>query len=289
MRLELAGIRVVLDRTVIVDDVTITVGPGTVVGVVGPNGSGKSSLLRTVYRHLAPTAGAVLLDDVDLTTLKPIHAARRVAALPQESPPDTAVNVEDVVALGRVPHKRPFAPDTATDRNAITTALRRAGVEALRARRFTTLSGGEKQRVLLARALAQQCPVLVMDEPTNHLDVAHQFALLELIRSLRLTTLVALHDLNLAAAYCDQLYVLAAGHLAAHGPPDEVLTPSLLAEVFRINAQILPDPSTGKVRLLLSPLLDSLISTATPTPGPTISEPVGAGSDHRSSGPRDQA
>ncbi|WP_163511777.1 ABC transporter ATP-binding protein [Fodinicola acaciae] len=254
MTLKLHDIRVELSGRTIVAGATVIVEDGEVGALVGPNGSGKSTLLRTVYRHLKPAAGRVRLDDADVWGLKPVAAARKIAAVPQETRSDFDITVTEMVAMGRTPHKHPFATATVRDRALVANALHRLEISEFADRPYATLSGGERQRVLLARALAQDTPVLVLDEPTNHLDARHQLELLALVRKLGLTTLLAVHDLNLAAAYCDRLHVLRAGEIVASGAPDKVLTPELLGEVFGVAADVVPHPRHGRPHLILSPL-----------------------------------
>lgn len=231
----------------LVEDVRLTVEPGAFVGLVGPNGSGKSTLLRCVYRALRPAAGTVRLDGDDLHAMDARAAARLLAALPQESSAEFDYTVAEVVAMGRTPHRDRTA---AADREIREWAMARTGVAHLADRGFLALSGGERQRVLMARALAQQPRVLVLDEPTNHLDIAHQLDVLSLVRDSGLTVLAALHDLNLAAAHCDLLYVVSEGRIVACGPPHDVLRPQLLAEVFGVRAHRVRHPETGALRLL---------------------------------------
>ncbi|MGH3622391.1 MAG: ABC transporter ATP-binding protein, partial [Sciscionella sp.] len=214
----------------------------------------KSTLLRTVYRHLRPRSGRVLLDDTDVLALRPSEAARHIAAVPQETRPDFDITVWDMVAMGRTPHRHPFAASTETDRAIIAGALRRVEATELATRAYATLSGGERQRILLARALAQHTRVLVLDEPTNHLDVRHQLELMRLVRELGLTTLMAVHDLNLAAGYCDRLHVLDGGRVVASGTPEDVLTRELLRSVFEVDADITVHPRTARPHLILSPV-----------------------------------
>ncbi|RFS45626.1 ABC transporter ATP-binding protein [Micromonospora craniellae] len=254
MRLRASDLSMAIDRQPIVSDVDITVGPGEVVGLVGPNGSGKSTLLRGVYRVLRPEAGHVEIDGHDVWTLSAKSAARRVAALVQEPAGDFDFDVREIVRMGRSPYLSVLRPASATDERIVTDALARVGAAPLAGRRFRTLSGGEKQRVLLARALAQQPDLLVLDEPTNHLDVRHQLETLDLMRRLGIATLTALHDLNLAAAYCDRLYVLTAGRVVASGPPEDVLSPDLVGTVFGVGAVPSVHPVTGRTHLAFYPL-----------------------------------
>ncbi|WP_343292531.1 heme ABC transporter ATP-binding protein [Vandammella animalimorsus] len=230
----------------IVREVSLRVHSGEMVGLLGPNGSGKSTLLRMIYRTLPPSSGQVLLDGSDLWQQTPRRAAQAMAVLAQQGSPPFALSVHEVVLMGRIPHQRPLARDSAQDLQIVAQALARVGAQALAHRRFDTLSGGEQQRVLLARALAQQPRLLVLDEPTNHLDVRHQFELMNLLRSLRLSTLAALHDLQLAAHYCDRIYLLQGGAIAAQGRPAEVLDAATIARVYGVPAQVRPNPRTGK-------------------------------------------
>ncbi len=238
-------LEVALSGRTVVSGVHIVAEEGEIAGLIGPNGSGKSTVLRTVYRHLRPQAGRVLVGGTDVRALTAVESARRVAALPQERGTDFELSVHEVVAMGRTPYKRAFSGEDRTDTDTVAAALSRVGMSGAGRRRFSALSGGERQRVLLARALAQDPQVLVLDEPTNHLDVRHQVELLTLLRDQRRTTLIALHDLNAAASVCDRLHVLHGGAVVASGTPREVLTPELLAEVFGVRAAVVEHPLTG--------------------------------------------
>ncbi|MFI5662447.1 ABC transporter ATP-binding protein [Streptomyces sp. NPDC051684] len=251
MRLDVEDVSVEVAGARLVDEVTLDAPAGTFVGLVGPNGSGKSTLLRCAYRARRPDAGVVRVGGEDVHGMTPRAAARMLAALPQESSTEFDFTVTEVVAMARLPHRDRSA---ARDRAICEHALERAGVAHLAARGFLSLSGGEKQRVLIARALAQEPRVLVLDEPTNHLDIAHQLDVLRQVRASGPTVLAALHDLNLAAAHCDRLHVLQAGRVVASGHPDEVLTPALLAEVFGVRAHRVRHPGTGTLQFLFDPL-----------------------------------
>ncbi|MCF3106178.1 ABC transporter ATP-binding protein [Streptomyces roseoverticillatus] len=247
LSVEIAGAR-------LVSDISLRAGSGRFVGLIGPNGSGKSTLLRCVYRALRPVSGTVRLDGDDLHALGAREGARRLAALPQESASEFDFTAGEVVAMGRLPHQRSGTRVTARDTEVCAAALERVGAAHLAGRSFPTLSGGEKQRVLIARALAQEPRVLVLDEPTNHLDIAQQLEVLALVRDAGLTVLAALHDVDLAATHCDELYVIRGGRIVASGPPDEVLTAELLAGVFGVRAHRVPHPETGATRLLFDRL-----------------------------------
>ncbi|MGW4650908.1 ABC transporter ATP-binding protein [Kitasatospora sp. NPDC004289] len=254
MKVEIDAVSVEIAGARLVHEASLEAASGQVIGLVGPNGSGKSTLLRTVYRALRPSSGAVRLDGDDLHGLTAREGARRVGALPQETVAEFDFTVAEVVGMGRLPHRRGFAGPGSEEAADTTAALTRVGADHLAGRGFLHLSGGEKQRVLIARALVQRPHVLVLDEPTNHLDIAHQLEVLALVRDSGLTVLTALHDLNLAAAHCDLLYVIAGGRIVTSGPPAEVLSAELLAEVFGVRAHPVRHPVTGAVQLLFDRL-----------------------------------
>ncbi|NER61428.1 ABC transporter ATP-binding protein, partial [Pseudomonas sp. MAFF212428] len=211
--------------------------------------SGKTSLLRCAYRFNAPERGQVTLDDHDLWRQTPRWCAQRIAVVLQEFPDAFGLSVEEVVAMGRTPHKGLFDGDSSDDRQRVQQALSAVGLQGFDDHAFATLSGGEKQRVILARALVQQPQVLILDEPTNHLDPRYQLALLHQVRQLRIATLASIHDLNLAAAFCDRLYVLDRGSVVTSGTPHEVLTAELLREVFGVEALIDRHPLADHPRI----------------------------------------
>lgn len=210
---------------------------GRVLSIVGANGAGKSTLLRVLYRYYRPSSGAVHIDGDDLWKIPARKAAQRIAAVLQEQPTDFALSVRQIVALGRTPHRSGFAADGARDAGIIDEALARLNLLDFAPRMFGTLSGGERQRVMMARALAQQPQILILDEPTNHLDIRHQLEVLDIIRTLGLTIITSLHDLNIAVAYCDDALVLARGHTLGYGPVGDVLTESLISRAFDIGTR----------------------------------------------------
>ena len=232
-----------LGGTVIVDGVAVEVATGSTLGLLGPNGSGKSSLLRLLAGLRRPSSGTVHLDDEEISGIGRRALARRVAVVDQEATTELDLTAAEVVALGRTPHRSTWGATQHTDLGAVDEALARTGADSLAHRRWHTLSGGERQRVQIARALAQQPSELLLDEPTNHLDIAHQFALLELVGHLPVTAVVALHDLNLAASFCDALLVLHHGEAVAAGKPEQVLTEDLIRTVYGMDCEITrPEP-----------------------------------------------
>ncbi|MFJ9421719.1 ABC transporter ATP-binding protein [Streptomyces sp. NPDC101249] len=251
-RLDFDGVCIDLAATRTVSDVSLSVAPGEMVGLIGPNGSGKSTLLRSAYRVLRPVAGAVLIGGEDVWGLSAREAARRRAIVTQHTVLGAEFTVEEVVAMGRTPHRGTLDRDGAEDRRTVHRALEDVHMAWASGRSFATLSGGEQQRVLLARALAQEAGLLILDEPTNHLDVRAQFDVLDLLRDLGMTTLTALHDLDHAVSYCDRVAVMAEGGLVAVGPPADVLTPELVHRVFGVRAVLDTHPLTGRPRIAVA-------------------------------------
>jgi iron complex transport system ATP-binding protein len=251
--LEATGVSASLGGRRVLDDVSVRAGAHEVVGLVGPNGSGKSTLLRVLLGLLDPEVGEVRLDASPLSGVRRRDLARSVAAVLQDTTGDFDLTARDVVAMGRACHKRAFERDSAEDHRVVEDALMRLDVRDLADRPFALMSGGERQRVLIARAVAQQPRVLVMDEPTNHLDVRYQFDVLSLPDTLGVTAVVALHDLNLAARYCDQVVVLAGGRVVASGEPWAVLTPDLLHEVYGVRATVGSAPDSEAPHVFFHP------------------------------------
>lgn len=237
----------------IVDAVSLVVDEGEFVGLIGPNGSGKSSLLRTIYRILQPDSGVIELGGTNVWDVTPSEVARQMAVVMQESTGDFDFSVREIVMMGRNPHKGMFDRETVWDIQLVDDALDQVGIVDFAQRSFLTLSGGEKQRVLIARALVQQANFLVLDEPTNHLDIHYQLEILELVKSLGTTTIAALHELNLAALYCDRLYVLKQGQLVASGTPEAVLHPDLIRDVYGVWSEVSLHSLTGKLTITFFP------------------------------------
>lgn len=233
--------------TLVVDGVDISVATGSTVGLLGPNGSGKSSLLRLLAGLRTASSGVVRLDDLDVASASRRVLARRLAVVDQDAATDQDPTVRDVVDLGRLPHRPAWSPMSARDRAVVESAAVTTGVADLLERRYSTLSGGERQRVQIARALAQEPTELLLDEPTNHLDIRHQLELLELVAAADTTTVMALHDLNLAARYCQELVVLNHGRVHVAGPPAAVLTPAVIAEVYEVHATVVLEDGCPRI------------------------------------------
>lgn len=253
MKLQVENISFSYDDLKIIEDIRLHVEKGEFIGLLGPNGSGKSTILKTLYRALDPDAGDVRLDDDDLLKMKIKKVAKKVGVVGQENNIPFDFKVEEIVAMGRNPYKKLFEGDTQVDKEIVEKALKQTGIEDLAKRNYIQLSGGEKQRVLIARVLAQQTDFLLLDEPTNHLDIYYQLQMFDLVKGLGVTVLAAIHDLNIAALYCDRIYVLKEGRLYKAGTPEEILTPEVIFEVYGIQVDATIHPITNKVSITYLP------------------------------------
>lgn len=243
---EIHGVSCSYGAVDVLSGISLTVGEGEFLGVLGPNASGKSSFLRTLARVLRPRVGTVLLDGQDLYGLSPRRVAQRMAVVPQETEVGFDFTVEEVVMLGRIPHRARLQLLGPADVEAAVKAMAATGTTEIKSRSITGLSGGEKQRVAIARALAQEPEVLLLDEPTAHLDIAYQVELLDLLRELNsrtgLTVLLAMHDVNLASQYCRKLLLLRKGRLFACGTPTEVVTSANIARAYGAEVVVTRHP-----------------------------------------------
>lgn len=206
-------------------------------------------MLKIIYRHLKQTSGVVTLYEKDIVRFAQKKLAQEIAVVSQETPVLFDFTVKDLVMMGRTPYKKWLVNDNQEDFAIVEESMRLANVLHLESRSFSQLSGGEKKRVMLARALAQQANILILDEPTNHLDIEHQYQLMDLVKDLPITIVAALHDLNLAAAYCDELLVMKDGALYMEGTPEQVLTEETLKQVFHVQAGVSRNPFTKKLHL----------------------------------------
>ncbi|GAA1287360.1 ABC transporter ATP-binding protein [Saccharothrix xinjiangensis] len=246
------GVRCEVAGRTVVSDVDLDVPPGRMLALVGTNGSGKSTLIRALAGLRVPAAGLVTVDGEDLHAFSARRRARTIAYVGQEEAPPEDLLVGELVALGRVPHRPPWAFGRA-ERAITLEALEAVGLAHAVDRRCDRLSGGERRRVMLARALAQECGLVLLDEPTNHLDIGHQTRLLETLRGLGRTVVAAMHDLPLAAAYFDRVAVLHRGALRTVDTASTALAPTTVEEVFAVAAARLTDARTGHEHLVLGP------------------------------------
>jgi iron complex transport system ATP-binding protein len=241
----------------VLHNIDLSVKAGEMVGLLGPNGSGKTTLLKLASGILKPTQGEIKLDGSSLSQLSRKSIARNIAVVPQQFHIPFAFTASEVVMLGRTPFLRPLAEETEADRRLVNNALELVGIRELAQRRFDELSGGERQKVILAMALAQQPTLLLLDEPTVHLDITHQIETLELVKRLNveegLTIIGAMHDLNLAALYFDRLILLKEGRVWADGTPNQVLTETKISEVFSASVRVEQHPTTGVPHIVIMP------------------------------------
>ena len=235
----------------ILKGVCIKVDKNEFVGIIGPNGSGKSTLLKCIYRILKPNNGCIMIDNKYLDDISIKESAKKMAVVSQHNYYNFDFSVEEVVLMGRSPHKKRLERDNAKDYEIIKDSLQKVGMLDFRKRSFSTLSGGEQQRVILARALAQQTKYLILDEPTNHLDIKYQIQLLNIVKESNLTVIAAIHDLNIAAMYCDKLCVIKNGEVISFGTPREVLTKEFIKDVYEVDAEIVED-SKKQIHILYS-------------------------------------
>lgn len=249
MKIEVTDVNAVLGGSHILHDITMSTEGSRFIGVIGPNGSGKSTLLKCVYRVLSPSSGEIKLDGRPMRSIHVRESAKLIAVVSQHNYYNFEFSVEEVVLMGRAPYKRALERDNAEDYRIVRESLAQVGMSDFAHRAFSTLSGGEQQRVILARALAQQTPCLILDEPTNHLDIKYQLQLMDIVKSLDRTVISAVHDLNVAAMYCDRLYVMKHGSIVAEGTPDEILTVELIRDVYEVEAEVFRD-SKGILRIL---------------------------------------
>ena len=266
--LDVSRVDIRLDGTLIIDGVDCSVAAGTFSALLGPNGAGKSTLLAVLAGVERAQGGSIRFGGFELHGMPRRQRARTVSFVEQEASTELALTVRQVVELGRTPHQTLWGDESADDAAVVTEALESTGLTPFAARTFVSLSGGERQRVLLAKAFAQEPRLLLLDEPTNHLDVSAQLSTLSLVRSLTaagtaigtgtgtdtgVTVLAALHDLNLAATYCDHVIVLRRGTVFAAGSTETVLTPELIREVYGVRADVLRNPTTGRPVIAFSP------------------------------------
>lgn len=236
-----------------IKNLNIIVNRGEFVGLIGPNGSGKSTALKNIYRGLKPDKGTIELDGENLQTMSFRQSAIKMAVVGQENEVPFDFMVEEIVAMGRSPHKKLFEIDNENDKKIVHHALEHLGMESMAKKNYLHLSGGEKQRVLIARAIAQESDFYILDEPTNHLDISYQMQIFDFIKRLNVTVLSAIHDLNMAALYCDRLYVLKKGEIVLEGTPEEVLTEENIYNVYHVRSSVTKNSITGKVSITFLP------------------------------------
>ncbi|GGP70280.1 ABC transporter ATP-binding protein [Shewanella saliphila] len=235
-----------VDGKTILADIHFSLPKGQMLGLIGPNGAGKSSLLRCLYRYIEPSSGKITLFSKHISNYSAKALARTVAVVQQDTPHYFDLTTEQLVTMGLTPHKGIFDATTQHDRELVDSALTKVGLTQHAQQPYEHLSGGEKQRALIARAIVQQPQILILDEPTNHLDIRYQIQILELVASLGISVIASIHDLNLASAMCDKLLLLDQGKLIAKGNPTAVLTERQISDVFGVCCEVNQHPQHAK-------------------------------------------
>ncbi|WP_231949534.1 ABC transporter ATP-binding protein [Alloactinosynnema sp. L-07] len=248
-RLRADNLTLAYDERIVARELGVTIEDGSFTVIIGPNACGKSTLLKALARVIRASEGEVYLDGRAISTYSTKHLAREVGLLPQTSIAPGGITVDDLVARGRYPHQRMLRQWSTEDESAVADAMRRTGVHDLADRFVDELSGGQRQRVWLAMVLAQRTPIVLLDEPTTFLDISHQMEVLDLCATLHEqgdhTLVLVLHDINQACRYATNLIVMRQGEVVAQGAPDEIVTESLIADVFGLRCRIIPDPEVG--------------------------------------------
>ena len=243
MNIQTDTIQVSFGSKTILHDISLAIQDKEFVGIIGPNGSGKSTFLKCLYRVLQPSGGKIYFDGSELSSLSHRDTALKMAVVAQHSTVNFDFSVLEMVLMGRSPYKGLLDRDQLDDYEIARHALSEVGLSDFESRNFNTLSGGEQQRVILARALAQRTECLVLDEPTNHLDIKYQLELMTIVKRLDATVVSAIHDLNLAAIYCDRIIALKDGYIVCSGTPQDVLSSDTIRHIYGVSAmvQTLPD------------------------------------------------
>lgn len=247
MELEVKNMDVSIGTKKIVKDVSIKAASGKITGILGPNGSGKSTILKSIYTHPKLEKGAVFIDGKDIRTFSPKQLAQVMAVVGQFNSMSFDFTVKEIVMMGRNPHLGFLQQESKADFDIVKDALQKVGMLEFIDRKYQSLSGGEKQRIIMARAIAQEPQILILDEPTNHLDIKQQLQVLSVAKSLNVTVFAALHDLTLASQFCDYIYFLKNGCLELSGTPKEVITKENIQNIFDVESEIYPVENNQKI------------------------------------------
>lgn len=255
MRLAIKGLSFSFGEKKVLRDIAMDVEPGEFIGLIGPNGSGKTTLLRCIMNYLAAPPDTVFVDGVPIQDISPESLAKTFAVVPQSSSTDFTFSAYDIVMMGRLPHRSSrYSGPTSQDADVVRSAMERTDSWRFAGRPFFALSGGERQRVIIARAICQKPMALLLDEPTVYLDINGQLEVMDLIKSLNknegMTVIAVLHDVNMAARYCDRIALLSGGWLEAIGPPSEVLTPEIIESAYGVDVVVRRDPFTNSIYVM---------------------------------------
>ena len=253
--IEVRGLRYSYNKYKVLDGVDLDVREGEILGILGPNGCGKTTLLKNLNKNLSPEGGCIMLDGTDLETMVKRDIAKTIAAVPQTNEIRFSFTVREIVSMGRMPFQSMMSGESRDDARIIDDAIEKVGLSHLAGRHINTMSGGERQRVMIARALAQTPRILLMDEPTLHLDINTQFEALDLVHGLSkesgLTVIIVSHDLPMVARYCDRIAMIHDHNVMCCGTPEEVLTPENMRTVFNVDAELGVDSKNGKRTVFL--------------------------------------
>ncbi|ANZ96298.1 iron-dicitrate transporter ATP-binding subunit [Brochothrix thermosphacta] len=248
--IETKALSIAYDERYIVEDLNLSLSKGKITSIIGANGCGKSTIIKTIGRVLRQKAGVVTIDGADIRKLPTKIVAKKMAVLPQQQDAPSGMTVKELVYYGRYPHQKGFAKPTQADKDIVSWAIKVTGLADFEQREVDTLSGGQRQKVWIAMALAQETDVVLLDEPTTYLDLSHQLEILELLEALNReqnrTIIMVLHDINLAARFSDEMVAIGKGKIIADGPVTEVMTTDVLEQTFQIDAVITTDPRTTK-------------------------------------------
>lgn len=247
MKLTIEHLNLSIKQRTLLEDISLKTKDGQFVGLIGANGSGKSTLLKTIYKTLKPDSGEIYLDELNILHSSEKKVAQNLSVVSQFNELSFDLTVKQMVMLGRTPHKRLLEQENKQDLQIVEHSLKTTNLLEYQDRSFLSLSGGEKQRVILARAIAQEPQFMILDEPCNHLDIRYQLEIMEIVKNLDIGILAALHSLEDACRYCDELYVLKHGNIIAHGKPKEILTETLIEEVYGVKCKIYQNPITQQL------------------------------------------
>ena len=253
MKLEVKDITYSIDQKLIVEGVSLGIKEGDFVGLIGPNGCGKSTLLKNIYRVYKPDSGTVYIDGREISEMTSREVAKEMSVMQQENNVEFDMTVYDMVMLGRFAHQNLWNNDKIQEKKIVEDAIKEVGMEGYEDRSFLSLSGGEKQRTLVARALVQQANLIILDEPTNHLDIGYQYQIMNILKAQDLTVFSSIHDMNIAACYCDKIIMMKSGHIVKVGTPEEVMVPAMIKELFGVDTKITENPVTGKPNVIFLP------------------------------------
>lgn len=246
-----------IDRIKIIDAISLEVQKNEFVGLVGPNGCGKSTLLKNIYRIYQPDTGKVYLDGDEIQRIKDKAFAKKMSVMVQENNVAFDLTVLDMVMLGRYAHKKILQDSSKEDKAIAEKCIEEVGMKGYETRSFLSLSGGEKQRALLARALSQKAELIVLDEPTNHLDIKFQYQIMNILKRQDVTVFTSVHDLNIAALYCDRIVVLKKGKLVTIGTPEEVIRPEMIRYLYDMESEVRINRMTGRPQIQFLPNFDA--------------------------------